>query len=83
VRRLQFLLNYCIDAYIPETGYFGTETQSAVRKLQSYANTRTFGNISFKFTAISADGVAGPYTWGKLNYMMTILSKIYKIKPLN
>lgn len=74
VEQLQALLNFCMDSYLVVDGVFGTATRDAVIALQNYSGTRTVFNTSYKFTALTADGIVGPYTWGKLNYLMSILS---------
>ncbi len=74
VENLQNMLNFCMDTNLVANGKFDAATRTAVIKLQNYTGTKTVNNTGYKFTAITADGIVGPYTWGKLLYLMTILS---------
>ncbi|WP_026883217.1 peptidoglycan-binding domain-containing protein [Clostridium akagii] len=55
-------------------GYYGAATVAAVKALQNatYNSYKGYG-----LQSISADGVAGPYTWGKLEILFFGYSSIY------
>jgi peptidoglycan hydrolase-like protein with peptidoglycan-binding domain len=56
VKQLQCELNYSmVSVTLKRDGYFGSDTQAAVIKLQ-------------RCTGIDDDGIAGPNTWAKANY---------------
>jgi peptidoglycan hydrolase-like protein with peptidoglycan-binding domain len=55
-----------------EDGIFGNKTKSAVKRIQSYADTMIITTNAGKtehyyiIYAIESDGIVGPITWGKI-----------------
>ncbi len=70
VLNLKYLLNAYFDSGLDlNSNYFDTATQNAVKKAQSYSGTRSLFGNTYTYSSISADGVVGRYTWGKLFLM--------------
>ncbi|WP_035796167.1 peptidoglycan-binding domain-containing protein [Clostridium akagii] len=67
VHTLQYELRNC-GYNVSEDGYFGSQTEAAVIAAQN-ATSSPIGWNTGTYQPISADGIVGPNTWGKIFYL--------------